>query len=337
MRLLLTAAAAAMFALSAAAAPLAQPQASRPVAAAPARGEHTRIILLGTSGGPTVRKTRSQPASLLVVDGRAYLVDTGEGVLRQLALAGFSPSQVDVVFLTHLHFDHTADLASFMAFDWTNRREAPVHIYGPPGTEALVKAGLAYFAIPEAIFSQELPVKQPMAKLFTAHDEDLTDPTLVYEDDKVRVLAVENTHYSTMRLPRQAYGTPRSYSYRFETADRVVVFTGDTGPSPGLERLARGADILVSEVIDVPKTVNLIRRQWNTTEAGLQPLVDHMVKEHFPPEDVGRLATRAGVKMVVLTHFAPGGDDELDPTGYVAGVRREFSGPVVAGRDLDQF
>ncbi|MDR3509477.1 MAG: MBL fold metallo-hydrolase [Caulobacteraceae bacterium] len=310
--------------------------ASRTAEPAP-RGLRARLVMLGTGAGPTIRKSRAGPASLLVVDGRVYLIDAGEGVLRQMAVAGFKAMDVDRVFLTHLHFDHTADLASFMAFDWAGLRERPVDIYGPPGTSALTRAGLDYFAISEAIFSQELVVKQPMSALFRAHDLDVTKPTVIYQDDKVRVLAVENSHYSTLRMPPQAYGAVRSYAYRFETPDRVVVFTGDTGPSEGLEQLAKGADILVSEVIDVDKTVDLVRHQWSAPDSALAPLIDHMTKEHFRPEDIGRLAARAGVKMVVLTHFAPGTDDETDPSPYTNGVRRYFSGPVVAARDLDQF
>jgi ribonuclease BN (tRNA processing enzyme) len=308
-----------------------------PIAAPPAHGARTRLVILGTGAGPTIRKFRSEPASLLIVDDRVYLIDAGEGVLRQLAWAGLRPSQVDEVFLTHLHFDHTAGLASFMAFDWADLRDAPVGIYGPPGTIALTKAGLGYFAISEALFSQEMEIKHPMQSLFDAHDLDVSAPTVVYQDDKVKVTAVENSHYSTLHMPAQSYGPVRSYAYRFETPDRVVVFTGDTGPSEGLERISAGADVLVSEVIDVDKTLARVRQLWKAPDAALTPLIDHMTREHFRPEDIGQMAARAGVKMVVLTHFAPGTDDETDPTNYTTGVRRYFSGPVVAARDLDQF
>lgn len=317
---------------------MAQPPARDAAAqAAVPRGVRTRLITLGTGAGPTVRKLRAQPANLLVVDGRPYLIDAGEGMIRQLAWAGYQPSQVEKIFITHLHFDHTADLASFMAFDWTNRRSTAVDIYGPPGTKALTKAGLAYFAIPETIFSHELPPGPPMASLFRPHDLDVTGPKLVFQDDKVRVFAVENSHYATMKLVPQPYGTPKSYAYRFETPDRVVVFTGDSGPSPALVELAKGADVLVSEVIDIDETVSLIKRSWHAPEAALQPLVEHMRREHLAPEEVGKLATEAGVKMVVLTHQAPGLDEDVDASALLRGVREHFSGAVVPARDLDQF
>lgn len=317
---------------------LAAPQAgidSQPHAAP--RGVGTRIITLGTGAGPTVRKLRSQPANLLVVEGRAYLIDVGEGAIRQLVRAGYQPSQVDQVFLTHMHFDHTADLASFMAFDWTNRRTRPVGVYGPPGTAAMTRAGIAYFAFPVEVFTQQLPPTLPITEIFQPHDLDVTKPTVVFQDDKVRVLAVENSHFSTLRKPDMSFGRAKAYSYRFETKDRVVVFTGDTGPSAALEELARGADVLVSEIINIDETIGLIQRTWKGPPEGIAPLEAHMREEHLAPEEVGKLATRAGVKMVVLTHLAPALDETIDLSPLTDGVRRYYAGPVAAAQDLSEF
>lgn len=321
----------------AAPAPAASTAAAKSEALSAPRGVRTRIVTLGTGAGPTQRKMRSQPANLLVVDDRLYLIDTGEGVVRQLAKAGYIASQVDNVFITHLHFDHTAGLASFMAFDWTNRRMKPVGIYGPPGTSGMVKGGLAYFANSVEVFSQQLPPTRPIAELFEAHDLDVSEPKVIFQDDKVRVLAVENSHYSAMKTTDLSFGKAKSYSYRFETPDRVVVFTGDTGPSAAVEKLAKGADVLVSEVIDIDTTMKLIRSSWKGPAEALKPLEDHMLMEHLAPEEVGKIAARAGVKMVVLTHLAPGLDETLDHSVFTTGVRKFYDGPVVAAQDLDQF
>jgi ribonuclease BN (tRNA processing enzyme) len=297
----------------------------------------TRIITLGTGAGPTVRKFRSQPANLLVVEGRPYLIDVGEGAIRQLVQAGFQPSDVEQVFLTHMHFDHTADLASFMAFDWTNRRVRPVGIYGPPGTVSMTRAGLAYFGNPVEVFSKQLPPTRPIGEIFEPHDLDVTKPVVVFQDDKVRVLAVETSHFATLRDTKMSFGEAKPYAYRFETKDRVVVFTGDTGPSAALEDLARGADVLVSEVIDIDQTISLIRKTWKGSPEALKPLEAHMRQEHLAPEEVGKMATRAGVKMVVLTHLAPALDEDIDASRFTDGVRRYYAGPVIAAHDLSEF
>jgi ribonuclease BN (tRNA processing enzyme) len=297
----------------------------------------TQIILLGTGGGPVPRKLRSQPASLLVVNGRPYLIDCGDGVVRQLALAGFAPPQVEAVFLTHLHLDHTQGVASLLAFDWTGRGKKAMQIVGPPGTELLTQRALAYDAVAEAIFTPQLPGLPPMADLVHARDVDLAAAGTIFEDGRVRVLAVANSHYATMRLPRRSYGVDRSYSYRFETANRTVVFTGDTGPSDAVAQLAQGADVLVSEVIDTKAQLALIAARTLGASVSQQPLIDHMLKEHLAPEELGKLARDAHVKRVILTHFSPGADSETDLSGYTQGVKRYFSGPVTAGRDLDRF
>lgn len=319
-----------------------------PITARPLPGAHggrtesgTRLILLGTAGGPSMRKDRSQPSSLLVVNGRLYLIDAGAGVVHQLVAAGFEPAELHTIFLTHLHMDHTEGLASLMAFTWSGtwgvKGRTAIGIYGPPGTQLLTHYANQYNSISEAIFKPEVPTPVPMSKLFHAHDLHLSGPTLVYHDADVRVFAVPNTHYITMKLPRRSYGIDQSYAYRFETPHRTIVFTGDTGWSNAVVRLARGADILVSEVLLTKRVVAAIKRRPTNDPAAKRALIAHMEREHLSPEEVGRMASLAHVKMVVLTHLVPGADGETDITPYVTGVRRYYSGPVIVGRDLDQF
>ncbi|HWK33521.1 MAG TPA: MBL fold metallo-hydrolase, partial [Hyphomicrobium sp.] len=136
-----------------ASAPLASP--SGPDAVAPAPAPALRVTLLGTAAGPAARSTRSQPASLLQVGGKTYLIDAGDGVLRQLASAGVQPGAVDAIFITHLHFDHTAGLPAFLAFDWQNRRRDPVTILGPAGTHDLVRDAIKVFQSSVDIFHSQ--------------------------------------------------------------------------------------------------------------------------------------------------------------------------------------
>jgi ribonuclease BN (tRNA processing enzyme) len=72
---------------------------------------------------------------------------------------------------------------------------------------------------------------------------------VIYQDANVKVSAVENSHFTFHGGP--AAGKYKSYSYRFETSDRVIVFTGDTGASDAVTELARGADLLVTETVSV--------------------------------------------------------------------------------------
>src|SRR5262245_43964185 len=78
------------------------------------------LVLLGTQGGPNINLTRSETASALLVDGQPYLIDCGYGTLRALVQAGIRLVDVGSVFVTHLHDDHTADIAAFLTHKWTN-------------------------------------------------------------------------------------------------------------------------------------------------------------------------------------------------------------------------
>lgn len=315
------------------------PPTANPAPVGVSSGERgTRLVLLGTGAGPLVRRYRSAPASVLVVDGRPYLIDVGSGTDRMLVQAGFQPSDITRVFLTHLHFDHTGGLATLLGYNWSSGKRQPVEIIGPPGTRALADGAVAYLKGPEDLYTAIWPPVPTLAQMFRSKEIDLTNRTLVFQDDRLRVFAVENSHYATIPEAKRRLHNWRSYSYRFETADRIVVFSGDTGPSSALTELARGADILVTEVISIDETIRVIKEDNpGKTEAQLGPLLEHQRHEHIAPEDIGKMAAAAGVKLVVLTHLAPGMDDERSTAPYTAGVRKHYSGIVVAGQDLDQF
>lgn len=151
-------------------------------------------------------------------------------------------------------------------------------------------------------------------------------------------MAVENTHFH-FQPGSPAFGKYKSYSYRFETPDRVIVFTGDTGPSDAVAELAKGADVLVSEVGSIDDVVEVRKRtgQWDVmSPKERQEYIRHQVEEHLTPENVGLLAKKAGVKTVVLTHLLPR-PDGADYTSFAAEVKKQFPGEVLIAKDLMEF
>ncbi|MCR4269443.1 MBL fold metallo-hydrolase [Nitratireductor sp. ZSWI3] len=306
-----------------------------PAAAAPSasQGKGTRLILLGTGGGPTPLPGRNQPANVLVVNDEPYIVDAGNGVARQLMLAGIGAHRVGKIFITHHHDDHNADMGTLMGLAWSNGRSLPSDAFGPPGTEAMVRALIDYFEPNAAVRRAFSGGKKPPRELFRGHDVTASGP--VYEDDNVRVTCIENTHY-----PNQGHKDGvhhMSYSYRFETADRVVVFSGDTAASEELAELAKGADVLVHEVINAERTEALFRKkfaQQGRSPEEIERVLKAVIAIHTPLEDVGRLAQRAGVKTLVLNHFVPGFDPQETPEGWTAGVKRHYAGKIIVGEDL---
>ena len=122
-----------------------------------------------------------------------------------------------------------------------------------------------------------------------------------------------------------------SFAYRFDTADRSIVISGDTARSEGLIALARGADVLVHEALWVPGIDWLAREMLNADPAQLRK---HMLESHTPVEEVGRIAAEAGVKTLVLSHFVPGDIPGLTDDDWRAGARVYFNGEIVVGRDF---
>jgi ribonuclease BN (tRNA processing enzyme) len=295
----------------------------------------TRVITLGTLAGPVPMPHRAQSSNLLIVNNTYYVIDAGDGVVRRLAKTGIDMRQIGTIFLTHLHDDHMAGLGTLMSEVWDLNRTKPINAYGPPGTEAVVQATIQYFRESSEIRIADGGRTVPVSQVFFGHD---VAAGVVYQDANLKVTAIENTHYA---FHNNDSGDPKhkSYSYRFETPNRVIVFTGDTGFFDGLVDLAKGADLLVSEAnsVEARKAILIKSGQWQAmTEAEQSRIMQQASKGHLSTDDVGKLAAAAQVKAVVLTHLTslPEGDDY---SPWVAQVKKYYSGPVTAARDLMSF
>jgi ribonuclease BN (tRNA processing enzyme) len=290
-----------------------------------------RVITLGTAAGPPPRARRAQSSNLLIVDQTPYVIDAGDGAARRLAKAGINARDIGTIFLTHHHDDHTAGLGTLMSVAWDQNRTKPIHVYGPPRTEELVKAAVQYFTISAEIRISDGGRTVPIAQVFFGHD---VGTGTIYEDENVRVTAVENTHFCF-----HAGNKHKSYSYRFDTAHRAIVITGDTGPNDALTELAYNADVLLAEANSVEdRKQNLVASgSWAIMSPDERSRMMRQATEgHLSLDDVGRMATRANVKSVVLTHLTTRAGTD-DYTSWVAQVKQHFAGSVTAACDLMEF
>ena len=163
---------------------------------------------------------------------------------RRLTRLGTNFRNIDDIFITHPHSDHTSGLGALMSVIYDANRTSPVDIYGPPGTLASVQGLLEFINVNSEIRISDGTKIVPSGKVFSGHD---TGAGKIFQDANIKVTAVENTHFN-FQPGSPGYGKYKSYAYRFDTPDRSVVFTGDTGPSDAVAALAKGADLLVSEV-----------------------------------------------------------------------------------------
>ncbi len=285
---------------------------------------------------------------------------------------GYGPGRplVRAVFVTHLHADHIMDLANLFQGSWP---PPTIDVYGPapagvpipefppgagrplaftdeptPGTRATVEHLMRAFAynvnlriadegrsnVAESLRVHEIGVRRdgytPDIDLGVIGDGSSShaaappmEPVVVYPEDDhgVTVSAV---------LVQHAPVFP-AFGFRFDTPDGSVAFSGDTGPCENVVRLARGADVLVHEVIDVDRLRERVDRLPNA-----DAVRNHLAGSHSSPQQVGEIATHAGVRTLVLSHLVPG---DLEPTveEWEARVRPHFAGEVVCGVDLDEF
>jgi len=241
---------------------------------------------------------RSSPGQLVEVNGELLLIDCGPGTGTRLMKAGFDPTRVSRIFLTHLHIDHTLDFASLVFGNYLLGKKDRTYLYGPPGT-------LDFCAL---LFEKVYPYAPEIVRLIRKEGLDIAafDATdrVVYETEGYRVLMAQVEH-----------GRAITNAYRIENPQRSVVISGDTRPCKSLIELAKGADLLIQEC-SFPDDMEEMARITN----------------HSVPSEVGKLAHQAGVRTVILTHLFPQLKGKEKET--VQSVKDGFAGEVILSSDL---
>jgi ribonuclease BN (tRNA processing enzyme) len=280
------------------------------------QGNKSRLILLGTGGGPRPRKASSASAQVIVVNGTAYVVDCGDGVARQLVLAGIPLPQLRHIFLTHQHSDHNADYGNLLLLAWTSGLRTRVDCWGPPPLQEMTTHFMAMnsYDIRTRIEDEERIPLQPLI-----HVHELVEGGLVLEDENVRVRATLVDHPPVVP----------AFGYRFDAPDRSIVISGDTRSSENLIALAEGADVLVHDALYPEALDRLVATVPNAAD-----LRRSILSHHTSAEDAGRVARAAGVKTLVLSHLIPAEDAEVTQQMWIDAASAHFDGRVVVGQDL---
>jgi ribonuclease BN (tRNA processing enzyme) len=280
------------------------------------QGSKTRLILLGTGGGPRPRKASSAPAQVIIANDTPYVVDCGNGVARQLIFAGVSLPKLRHIFITHHHSDHNADYGNLIWLAWAAGLRTRVDTWGPPPLEKMTRLffEMNAYDINTRIADEG---RVPLAPLVHVHE--LSEGGPVMQDENVKVTAALVHHPPVVP----------SFGYRFDAPDRSIVISGDTALSDNLIRLAQGADVLVHEVLYAPALDRLVARVPNAAN-----LKQSILSHHTTAEDAGRVAQAAGVKTLVLSHLVPADDPAITEQMWIDAARAHYKGPIVVGKDL---
>lgn len=279
--------------------------------------KRTRVILLGTKGGPTVTPSgRSNPSTLVLINEVPYVVDCGYGASKQLLKAGVAHKDLRYLFCTHLHSDHSIEFGTLFYNAWEAGRTDRIDAYGPPGLQKMTRDFFSYMSIDVETRVADEGRTDPR-KMVTPHE--ISRDGIVMQNDDVKI--------SCIRVPHPMIKD--AFAYRFDTKDRSVVISGDTAYFPALADFAKGADVLIHEAMYLPGVEAIVRSAPDATR-----LREHLLASHTSTEDVGRIAARAGVKTLVLSHLVPGGIPSITDEMWTEGVRKTFKGQMIVGRDL---
>jgi ribonuclease BN (tRNA processing enzyme) len=275
-----------------------------------------RLVLLGTRGGPFVAGyTPSPSANLLVYKGIPYVIDVGYGATLKLLEAGMPLAALRYVFVTHHHSDHNIELGPLLYNSWAAGLRTPVDVYAPTGLRSLLDGywDSNRYDLTTRIADEGRP---DLRRLVTAHEYS---EGMILSNEDVKVSALRNIHPPVTE----------SYAFKFELGNKVIVFSGDTTFFPPLADFAKGADYLVHEVLYGPAVDALAKRRPNAAR-----LKESILSHHTLAEDVGRIASMAEVKTLVLNHFVPADDKTLTPQMWSEAVATNFGGKIVVGSDL---
>lgn len=216
----------------------------------------TKVVVIG-SGTPAADPHHQGISTAVVVNGQPYIFDCGPGFWRNSQvstpayggkIAALEPKNLTRLFLTHLHFDHTEGLSEFMLAPWIYYRDGPLQVYGPPGTEDVVRHLTEAYT--KDIDLQMFGLEQLNATGYVIKAKDVLSGE-VYKDDNVRITAFQN-HHGTWDY---TYGYRVVTSKPDGTVDRTIVLSGDTSLFDRMEEDYAGADILFHEAYSFdPKT-----------------------------------------------------------------------------------
>ncbi len=281
------------------------------------QNKSTRVVLLGTKGGPRVGEAgRSNPSTLILINDVPYVVDCGYGTSKQLLTTGVALNRLRYIFITHHHSDHNLELGALFYNAWITGLPVRVDAYGPPGLQKMTGDFFNYLKFDIDVRIEDEGRQDPR-NLITAHEFDKPGVVLLNDDVKVSSCLVRHPPIT------------QAYAYRFDAKDRSVVISGDTASAPELAEFAKDADVLVHEIMYLPGIEALLRRLPNAKR-----LREHLMAAHTLPEDVGKIAAQAKVKTLVLSHFVPGDDPSITDEQWAEGVRKHFKGRVIVGKDL---
>jgi ribonuclease BN (tRNA processing enzyme) len=277
---------------------------------------NTSVSLMGVKGGPAIKPGSNMPTSILVqVGDKNILVDAGLGVSRGICDQGVALTDIDLIIITHLHSDHYLELGPYFHTAWVAGLKHEIPVIGPCGLDKYWDGFLASMQ-----FDINLRIEdEGRCYLSNLLASKTISEGQIYESNGIKITAMRNLHPPIRE----------SYALRIETADKIIVLSGDTAYMDEMIEFAKGADILVHEAL-LESGVDALCASLGTKDDRLK---NHLMRSHTSAANAGLIAKDAGVKKLALNHFVPGADPTITDQDWVNDVRRNWTGPLILGKD----
>jgi ribonuclease BN (tRNA processing enzyme) len=282
--------------------------------------KRTKLVLLGTAAGPVPGRSRNMTSHVMLSNGTAYVLDCGMGVTDQFARTGIPFNALKSIFITHHHADHNIEYGPLLIVGWIQGLPLDVRAFGPPPLKQMTDDFMRAYKQTVDFWAEDYKMKP----LTSVSVQEVATAGPVMQDDNVKVSAILVEHPPVKP----------ALAYRFDFKDRSIAFSGDTVPLEAVAKMAKGADVLVHEIMYVPAVEKYIKDQIaKGRPVKFEPFMAHMNASHSPSDDVGRIAQEAGVKTLVLSHLTPAIDSITDDT-WREPVAKYFKGEIIVGKDL---
>ena len=272
------------------------------------------LTLLGT-GTPNPSSVRAGPSQLIKIGNASVLVDCGSGICRRLLEAGSGAQDIDLLFVTHMHSDHTIDLAHLLIEGWRMYRTKPIKIIGPTETRSFVERLIHAFEVDIRLRHLEErvgPELMHVEVVEVGHGD-------TYQGDGWQLTTIEVEH---------GYVKP-ALGFVFEEDHKKLVISGDTTPCQAVSDAAKGADVLVHELSQARRD-----NDPHLMDMEKVPLLRRRIMEsHTCPHGLGPIAETSGVPKLILSHLPP----EPDEDWVRETIGSTYKGEVVFGHDLLQI
>jgi ribonuclease Z len=285
------------------------------------------------AGSPFPDDRRSGPCTVVVAGRQMFVFDAGSGAARNITRMRLNSGQIEAIFLTHFHSDHIDGLGELLLQRWgTGNASKPVPIYGPQGLEQVVQGFQQAYAL-----DRGYRIAHHNDQIMVPAGFGATPTSVELPADTGRAVLIATPDLEIVAFRVNHAPIEPALGYRIRYKDRVVVISGDTTPTPAVEREAKGADLLIHEALS-PRLLRVLEDGFRKANRGnLAKIMHDVLNYHTTPEQAAEIASKSGVRMLLLNHIVPPLPMKTLEPAFLERAPELFSGPIVIGVDGDWF